>query len=229
MPEPKLTEDDLKDIVLAFSEARMKPYLNATSNNYSDAIRIYEINTKLCEAMYPSLHTLEISLRNKINSVLSVKYDNDWFTNGNIQLEQYERDTINSALIKCNNNLNNLVPELNFGFWKSLINKGFYQNTIWNPCSKQIFKYAQKSELNIIDIRLKIRKILKLRNRTFHHEPIWNYLNIDIVHRDIHFFINLVNPKVGNWLREYDRFPEIYEITSNQLDLIKIYPNKKFS
>ena len=39
MPEPKLTEDDLKDIVLAFSEARMKPYLNAT-NNYSDAIRI---------------------------------------------------------------------------------------------------------------------------------------------------------------------------------------------
>ena len=51
MPEPKLTEDDLKDIILAFSEARMKPYLNATSNNYSDAIRIYEINTKLCEAL----------------------------------------------------------------------------------------------------------------------------------------------------------------------------------
>jgi hypothetical protein len=50
MPEPKLTEDDLKDIILAFSEARMKPYLNAT-NKYSDAIRIYEINTKLCEAL----------------------------------------------------------------------------------------------------------------------------------------------------------------------------------
>ncbi|MBO1058649.1 MAG: Abi family protein, partial [Dolichospermum sp. JUN01] len=208
MPEPKLTEDDLKDIILAFSEARMKPYLNATNNSYSDAIRIYEINTKLCEAMYPSLHTLEISLRNQMNTVLSVKYDNDWFTNGNIQLEKYERDTINSALIKCKNNLNNLIPELNFGFWKSLINQRFYQSTIWNPCSKQIFKYAQKSELNIIDIRLKIRKILKLRNRTFHHEPIWNYLNIDIVHRDIHFFINLINPKVGNWLREYDRFPE---------------------
>jgi hypothetical protein len=36
MPEPKLTEDDLKDIILAFSEARMKPYLNATNNSYSD-------------------------------------------------------------------------------------------------------------------------------------------------------------------------------------------------
>ena len=123
----------------------------------------------------------------------------------------------------CNNNLNNLVPELNFGFWKSLINKGFYQNTIWNPCSKQIFKYAKKSERNINSIKLKIKNIHKLRNRTFHHEPIWNYLNIDIVHSDIHFFINWINPKIGNWLREYDRFPEIYEITSNQLDLIKIY------
>ena len=110
MPESKLTEDDLKDIVLAFSEARMKPYLNATNNNYSDAIRIYEINTKLCEALYPSLHTLEISLRNQMNTVLSVKYDNDWFT-----------------------------------------------------------------------------------------------------------------------IREYDRFGEIYEITSNQFDFIKVYPNKKFS
>ena len=45
MPEPKLTEDDLKDILLAFSEARMKPYFNATNNSYRDAIRIYEINT----------------------------------------------------------------------------------------------------------------------------------------------------------------------------------------
>jgi len=28
MPESKLTEDDLKDILLAFSEARMKPSRN---------------------------------------------------------------------------------------------------------------------------------------------------------------------------------------------------------
>ncbi|MBD1215027.1 MAG: Abi family protein [Dolichospermum sp.] len=229
MPESKLTEDDLKDILLAFSEARMKPYLNATNNSYSNAIRIYQINTKLCEALYPSLHTLEISLRNQINTVLSVKYDNDWFTNGKIQLEKYEQETINTAFKKCNNNLNNLVPELNFGFWKSLINKGFYQNTIWNPCSKQIFKYAKKSERNINSIKLKIKNIHNLRNRTFHHEPIWNYLNIDIVHSDIHFFINWINPKIGNWLREYDRFGEIDEIRSNQLDFIKVYPNKKFS
>jgi hypothetical protein len=120
----------------------MKPYLNATNNSYSNAIRIYQINTKLCEALYPSLHTLEISLRNQINTVLSVKYDNDWFTNGKIQLEKYEQETINTAFKKCNNNLNNLVPELNFGFWNSLILKGFYQNTIWNPCSEKIFKYC---------------------------------------------------------------------------------------
>lgn len=61
MPQPKLTDDELKDIVMNFSAARMKPYLSAANSNHGDAIRICQINTQLCEALYPSLHTLEIA------------------------------------------------------------------------------------------------------------------------------------------------------------------------
>ncbi|MEH1888951.1 MAG: hypothetical protein V7K92_05590 [Nostoc sp.] len=227
MPQPKLTDDELKDIVMNFSAARMNPYLSAANSNHGDAIRICQINTQLCEALYPSLHTLEIALRNTIDNVLSVKHGNDWLCNEKIKLDSYEHENVNAAFKKCKHNLNSLIPELSFGFWKSLIEKKHYEITIWRPFCKQIFKYAKPSELNIKQIRLKIRSIHWLRNRNFHHEPIWNYLQLDNIHSDIYCFLNWINPKVSAWLREYDRFPQVYLSTSTLLQQMKIARNKR--
>ncbi|MEH2450780.1 Abi family protein [Nostoc sp.] len=226
MPQPKLTDDELKDIVMNFSAARMNPYLSAANSNHGDAIRICQINTQLCEALYPSLHTLEIALRNTIDNVLSVKHGNYWLCNGKIQLDSYDQKSVKDVLNKCNHNFNHLIPELSFGFWKSLIEKKCYEQIIWSPFSKKIFKYAKSSERNIKQVRPIIKSIHWLRNRNFHHEPIWNYLQLDKIHSYIHCFLNWINPKVSAWLGEYDRFPQIYLSTSTLLEEMKVYRNK---
>lgn len=226
MLEPKLTDDELKNIVLAFSEARMEPYLNAAHSNHSDAIRIYEINIQLCEALYPSLHTIEITLRNTIDYVLSDTYGEEWFRNERIPLASYEQESVNAAITKCKYNLKKLMPELNFGFWVSLIKNKSYEERIWTPCCKKIFKKARSYELNIKKIRPNITAIHRVRNIAFHHEPIWKYEQLDDVHRDIYCLLNWINPEIGDWIREYDRFPEVYETTSKQLELMNVARNK---
>ena len=226
MLQPKLTDDELQDMAMNFSAARMKPYLSAANSNHGDAIRICQINTQLCEALYPSLHTLEIALRNKINNVLSVKHGNNWLCSGKIKLDNYDQDSVNTAFQKCNHNLNQLIAELSFGFWKSLIEKKCYEQTIWSPFSKQIFQYAKSSERNIKQVRPRIKSIHWLRNRNFHHEPIWNYLQLDNIHSYIDCFLNWINPKVSAWLREYDRFPQVYLSTLTLLEQMNVSRNK---
>ena len=48
---------DFDDIVATFSDKRIASY---NASDYKKAVRLYQINLMLCEALYPSLHCLEI-------------------------------------------------------------------------------------------------------------------------------------------------------------------------
>lgn len=76
-PTPEPSEKEiLKNIVETFSHKRIDSY-NASDSK--KAIRLYQINLMLCEALYPSLHCLEIALRNSIDREVSTEYGDFWF------------------------------------------------------------------------------------------------------------------------------------------------------
>ena len=187
---------------------------------------IYQINIQLCEAFYPCLHTIEITLRNSIHNVLKDKYGQDWFFCNTLPLDDYEREQINKSMKKlkklgyANVISDNIISEMSFGFWQSLIEKKTYENSIWKPCCKSIFFYAKPHELDLKNMRVKIKKILYFRNQVFHHDSIWNNKNICNIYEDIYQLIFWINPKVCTWSRKFDRFTEVYHKTSKLLNVL---------
>lgn len=218
----EISDTDLQEIQKHFTAYHFYSYLSA-ANNFADALNIYQINVQLCEAMYPCLHTIEITLRNSIHTVLKNKYGQEWFSCEALQLTEHEREEINKAIEKlqrrgCIEISDAIVSEMTFGFWKSLIQKKFYEDSIWKPCCKSIFTGAKPRELNLKIIRSKIQRILNLRNKVFHHECVWNNEEICDTYEDIYRFIFWMNPKVFTWAKRFDRFTEVYSKTSKLLD-----------
>ncbi|MDJ0775083.1 MAG: hypothetical protein QNJ49_16930 [Mastigocoleus sp. MO_167.B18] len=113
---PKQKLDNLNFLKTAFSKARIQKYLEAVccqqevnDECMNKAVQLYQINMKYCESLYPSLHTLEISLRNYIDQNLSNKYHSNWF----FCETDYFQKSMNHVEEKYNKkyNLNVIRPE----------------------------------------------------------------------------------------------------------------------
>jgi len=77
-----------------------------------------------------------------------------------------------------------VVAELNFGFWVSLLNKE-YETALWRrrgfitatfPAIPRDGRGRHGRKVrNRRALSARLNRILDLRNRVFHHEPIWNW------------------------------------------------------
>jgi len=214
-----LTNPEMASVCEALSPERLAPYCAATKTR-SDALDLYRLNLILCQLMYPSLNTFEITLRNAIDRVLSEHYGQEWLTNGQFALQDYEREKVQASCRDLRNrnptkhfpSQAQLIADLPLGFWTTFFRKKSYDEIFWRPHSKQIFPHvARKKDRNIADIQAKLKKIQSLRNRVFHHEPIWKkHENLIYIVDDIYRLVGWINPDVVAWMKEVDKFKKIY-------------------
>jgi hypothetical protein len=57
----------------------------------------------------------------------------------------------------------------------------------------------------------RLNRVRTLRNRIFHHEPIWHWRDLHNQHADILETITWVNPAMTVFAEQFDRFDEIYK------------------
>ncbi|WP_231670317.1 polysaccharide deacetylase family protein [Pseudomonas quasicaspiana] len=99
----------------------------------------------------------------------------------------------------------NIVSELNFGFWTAMFNRASI-NKLSRPLMK-VFYYCPKAAKQPDLIRARLNHGRNLRNRCFHHEPLlWQPLFQ--LHRDISEVVQWIDPALSNWLKAHDRFPD---------------------
>ena len=210
-----LTNAEIESICQTLSPERLAPYLKATKTK-ADALELYKINITLCQLMYLSLNTLEITLRNAIDRILRKHYGEKWLTNGQFPLEDYEAETIQKSLNKLGKrnqypSQDQLIADLSFGFWQSLFHKRHYDEYFWRPHGKAIFPHAKRKERSISIIEIKLNAVRILRNRVSHHEPIWKrHADLFNTWNDIYCLVGWINPDVVTWMRQIDKFKKIY-------------------
>lgn len=101
------------------------------------ALRRYVHNTTVSEAMYTPLHGMEIALRNSLSRQLVDRFGAAWFEAGRIPpLRAPATQMLDSAaerLVKDRKdvNLNNMVAELNLGFWVTILGPKY--EDLWRP------------------------------------------------------------------------------------------------
>jgi len=220
----QLSPETQNAIIKALSTVRLQPYLREANGQIDNAMKIYQLNLQLCATLYPSLHIFEITFRNQMNRALQDKYGRNWYEGGSFNIQQRAQQSIEDAknkVIRQRRPLthNSIISELTLGFWSAFITKDEYRQSVFDQCIQQIFPYAKSSERTFTKITPRFQtEILYLRNRVFHHEPIWekNY-KIKQKYEYLCQVLGWMNPEILSWLQTYDNFLEVYKSASDSL------------
>ena len=206
-----MRHSSLMSLLLTVSEDRLRPYGLAV--DAADlAICKYLWNTALSEALYPLLQTTEVALRNHIHAcVLRDGGEPDWLTNGenrfSLGYRQLDRIAIARDQLGRKHKAETpsaLMGELTLGFWVSLFDKPFEET--W----RRLLKAGAFPNLTVARSRRtllgRLGPVNDLRNRVFHHEPIWNNQRLPEVHSDLVQILRWICETTGDFVLPIDRF-----------------------
>jgi hypothetical protein len=171
------------DFENTMSAIRMARYLTACNNDSKKAMTLYRKNLRLSQELFTIISCFEITLRNKIDSVYSGHYGNDWLQNSVVTGGVFDRNNcrntqrlINKALNRLGHNYTHhkLIAEMDFGFWRYL-----FANPQFNAGGTlllRIFPAKPRStptmQYNHTFVFNELGQINDIRNRIAHHEPI---------------------------------------------------------
>lgn len=199
-------------------EIRLERYRQDPPNDLH-MLTNYFWNIALSEALYPTLHAVEIALRNTIHTTLTNRYQtNEWWdrpytlhTNQWNQLDRKRQDYLRDHGVPITPDL--LIAELNFGFWVIILS-GPHVARLWRwkhfQLVDQAFPYRSGTMLH--DIHLRFNAIRRLRNRVMHHECIFDRQDLRRDHADIHEAIQWISPDLHVGIHAVDNFHEVYDL-----------------
>ena len=188
------------------SNDRLTKYLAATASDLNAALTLYERNMRLSESMYIPLQILEVCLRNRINHEMSFIYGANWLNNSMVPLQLNAKQMITEATKACGVNHSNsdLVAEIKFAFWVSLLGPR-YDATIWRSVVQKAFR--AKGGKKRADVHSRLNALRRFRNRVAHHEPI--YSTASKMHAECLEAISWMCPDTCAWATHQSRFERV--------------------
>ncbi len=199
----------------SLTEDRLGKYLSQSKQDLDFALKLYEHNTKLSEAFYTPLQSLEVCLRNSLHSKLTAKYGEYWHqaqkSGPRPPFERNSREMIEHALseLKPDDQLRpgSVVAELKFAFWVGLCAKK-YDKSLWRDCLFGAF--LAKGGKKRGDVYARLNALRRFRNRVAHHEPIlWHQLPAPQLNQEIIEAIGWMCRHTSNWADSLSRVSEV--------------------
>ena len=227
-----LTEEILDGLQESLSERRFGRYLTAAEGDRANAMRLYVWNAAVSAAFYGPLQALEVTLRNAMDRGLAGAFGQDWYDSPELQLDfkgQSRVKTAKEKLLGENRPIeaHRMVASLTFGFWVSLLSKGSYidetkttkadySRTLWLPVLIKVFPHA--TDISRKKTHNPLNSLQMMRNRIAHHEPILSR-NLDRDHQRIIDLTSWISPRVGEWIENHSRVPELLATPQTATDL----------
>ena len=136
------------------------------------------------------LHFLEIFLRNRISEEFQNRFG-EWVFEESflVYLKDIERKKIEDVKIKLRRskkeeNIDNVVSNLNLGFWVNLFHKN-YRTSIWEKDKViiDVFPFFKREQRSLTKVKSELEAIRKFRNRVFHFENMqsWDFDNMNML------------------------------------------------
>lgn len=197
------------------SSERLEAYRQrAQGNGNLNLFCHYVWNIALSESLYPSLQALEVILRNTIHEAARAHFGrDDWFDDVEIINHRHEVGALEKARTKLRRerkqpDVGRIIAELNFGFWTSLLDRR-YEQVLWPALIKQAFPHMPRRHRTRVNLVKRFNEVRKLRNRIFHHEPIW-YWPLTEKHERVIEAVQWIEPAMAELIGTVDRFPDVY-------------------
>ena len=207
-------------LIRCLSVERFSSYrLNAQESDLDVLVR-YAWNIALSESLYPLLHYLEIMLRNALYEAINADTsDSQWYERSKGILFFDEQEKVDAAIGELRRNgkvvsPGRVVAELSFGFWTSLLNARYErQQRLWPRLLQTAFPAMPRRIRTRSTVSNRFQDIRGLRNRIFHHEPIWQYRDLQRRHAELLEAVSWIDHRVGVIVQSFDRFPSVYQIS----------------
>lgn len=201
-----------------FSSVRMEKYKSKCGGKLNYAAYCYQHNLLLSKALVPMLHTLEISLRNRIQSCLEQHFEQrDWWHSPRLANPHRFLPKIQDAITKLRGKnkpqtVDDIIGELNFGFWCRLFNSDCDRD-LW-AILKGAFPHIPRRNRRRKYVSGLLNNLRELRNRSFHHEPIL-WVSPDVTYQDGLEIISYMDSDLATWLSRSDNFPAKWQKYQN--------------
>ena len=203
----------LPNFAVAISSDRFRSYYPAGTQSEYEALGNYAWNISLCESLYPALNGIEIALRNSIHGAATARFGTELWFDGKLKApEEYRLKKLRHKLYRSGIEApiaGDYVAGLNLGFWVDLF-KGRYEQILWPWLLGEVFPNATKKQTSRERLFKRLFEIQKLRNRVFHHEPIWHLPELEQRHQEILETIGWISPAMQEMTRLLDRFSSVY-------------------
>lgn len=207
---------DVLALTNTLSPSRVDPFKKDGDKDNIKWLARYCWNLALSEALYTPLQNVEIALRNALYRPIANDKGEDWILPPRkLILENEERLEVEKAigfLSRHNKAIESsrVVAELNFGFWTGLLNRR-YEQKLWPFYLQRVFPFAPARERKRVVFSERFSRIRKLRNRVFHHEPIWLWDDLRERHQEILEAIHWMSPSLAQLVTRTDQFLKIYD------------------
>ena len=191
----------------------------------------YLWNLALCESLYPSLQGLEVALRNALHEAASARYGTPWWFDGGrspVSVRGYQNhrgrggvwvhtgdawkvESAKAQLRQAGKPVQpgRIIAELTFGFWTALFNRHYVNEGLWPALLAPVFP-ALTTGRTIGVVRPRLEEVRRLRNRVFHHEPVWQDADLQAKHGRILEALGWICPDTARLVRSVDRFDQVY-------------------
>jgi hypothetical protein len=225
--EDRLTLDD---IVQIFSSPRLGPYKQIDKTDVDVILQCYNLNSRAVGLLCRYVELFEVSLRNRMNVAFSEILGSGWLLS-HANLRAREIDAINKVVQRVRDDARKpnltvthqkVLSELPLGFWFKMIDRE-NEERLLKPTVKKIFPHAKGKELAIRNRRKDFFKILRLRNRMYHHESIVtkNYFEESV--RALIGMIKLIEPRLLSCFTDSKvHLKELEDIVDTVVEIIKV-------
>jgi len=189
-------------IVGKLSTERLGPYVSACRGDEALALGLYRWNATASAGMHMCLGHVEVLMRNAMDAQLTAMSPiGPWYIILGPKLNAHAHEDVRKARTRATMNgrsetQGRVVAELAFGFWRYLASPQ-YHRTLWTPGLRRAFPGVPIGEASKT-----LDRLLDMRNRIAHHEPIHNR-DLAAIHADGCRVARWVDGSAAAWIEQH--------------------------
>nr|WP_067047978.1 Abi family protein [Streptomyces sp. FXJ1.172]WEP00181.1 Abi family protein [Streptomyces sp. FXJ1.172] len=210
-----MTQGEHTRLIEAISAERFQPFLYNSGGDQERALRLYAWDSEVARALQSPLRDLEVALRNRVHRQLGGRYGQpDWWNERRAEPNWYGRQEIQAAEEKLARRRGtyqacDVVAQLSFGFWISLLGKGGrggnYEMKYWNPSLRHLFREHRGGREALHG---RFDRMRTLRNRIAHQERIFQR-RLDEDFRTAVALLRYLSPPMAERHEKHSQVPRV--------------------
>ncbi|UPG90740.1 hypothetical protein L2Y96_02910 [Luteibacter aegosomaticola] len=177
-------------------------------------LKLHQRNIEISEALYPTLHMLEIVTRNQIHAAFSAHfgtnqwYDGSWMKGAHANLVQQAKAKIAGRGEQVAPGA--VVSAMTFGFWCAMFGGGYEcRNGPWPAALRDVAPAVPRAHRTRARVGERLEQARALRNRVFHHVPVVQRTDLYDKHRALVELLGWLSPDARAHLGGVCRFRAI--------------------